>query len=180
MNEPHTFARQERKRTSAFFQSRDPVVPPLIVTRPFPSQSTGSGYETINQRSRQITDLGGGACAPPLPLIFYSVFLTHGFSRASYRQHWKAWMGLYVVMRGRIKSAAAYISGQHTRCRVLYQLPLSIYQLPVTDGIRTVFGHYLCNLRHRRMQLCAGETACADPSSSPLPFCRFLCSSETQ
>ena len=24
-----------------------------------------------------------------------------------------------------------------------------------------------------------GETACADPSSSPLPFCRFLCSSET-
>ena len=29
------------------------------------------------------------------------------------------------------------------------------------------------------MQLCAGETACADPSSSPLPFCRFLCSSET-
>ena len=39
--------------------------------------------------------------------------------------------------------------------RVLYQLPLSIYQLPVTDGIRTVFGHYLCNLCHRRMQLCA-------------------------
>ena len=57
-----------------------------------------------------------------------------------------------------------------------------IYQLPVTEGlsrIRTVFGHDLCNLCHRRMQLCAGETACADPSSSPLPFCRFLCSSET-
>ena len=38
---------------------------------------------------------------------------------------------------------------------------------------------YLGNLCHRRMLLCAGETACADPSSSPLPFCRFLCSSET-
>ena len=47
--------------------------------------------------------------------------------------------------------------------------------------IRTVFGHDLCNLCHRRMQLCAGETACAliQHSAVFLPLSLFRDSANT-
>ena len=80
-------------------------------------------------------------------------------------------------MRGRIKSAAAYYIGATYALRVLCQLPLSDISTSCDRVVYLAYVPYLgINLCHRRMQLCAGETA---PSSSPLPFCRFLCSSET-